>query len=263
MVRNPSCWAFIFLWFVSSCSTGQENRTVAVPETEQLVQPKPQVPTIKEKHNQGTYPTRYYVKEGTINYKYSGIQKGKEEVFFINFGMTEVKYTETTRQNPFQNREEEIRMITLMHDSSIYVVDRSTMNAQKLDNTLLYEKAAESPTLDLNEVAIKMYKERGGTYLGIDTILGLPAEHWSIPSTEAEEWRWNGIMLRTLVKSPKTYLEIIATSIDTTTAVPLSVFELPKDVNLSEGTSIKEWIDDISKPVKRRQVFNKQGELVD
>jgi hypothetical protein len=263
MALKPVCWKIIGFLFLTSCSTGQENRSVTVPDVEQLVIARPDLPTVQKKDTESTYPIRYYVNEGSISYKYAGIQKGKEDVYFTNFGMTEVKYTETTRQNPFQNRLEEIKMITLMHDSSIYVVDQSTMNAQKLDNTLLYEKAAESTKLDLNEVAIKMYKERGGSYLGIDTILGLPAEHWSIASSEVEEWRWNGIMLKTVVKSPKTYLEIVATAIDTNSIIPLSVFELPKNVNLSEGTSIKEWIEDLSKPIKRRQVFNKQGELVD
>lgn len=208
------------------------------------------------------HPKRYGVRDGKLVYHYTGMQTGEEEVYFIHHGMTEVKFTETKRDNPFIGKEEPISMITLMRDSNLYVVDRSTYNAKKIDNTLLYTTAEQSPTLDLNEVAEKMYVEQGGKLIGIDTILGLPAKHWSIPKNQSEEWRWKGILLKMRVSMEKGYIQVKATSIDTTSEVPLKKFELPKQVNLTDGMSMEEWIEDLSKPLKRRQVFNKQGELV-
>jgi hypothetical protein len=208
------------------------------------------------------FPKRYDVRDGMMTYTYSGVQTGSEKAYFIHNGMTEVKYTDIKRLNPFQGKDEEISMITLMRDSSIYVVDKTTMNAKKMDNSILFESAKKSPSLNLNEVAEEMYVAQGGEMVGIDTLLGLPAKHWKIPQTSSEEWRWKGVLLKMKVTLEEGFIAIEATDIDTASSLPEGIFDLPKEVNLSDGMSMQEWMEDLSKPIKRRQVFNKEGEQI-
>ncbi|MEX2596278.1 MAG: hypothetical protein WEC59_05045 [Salibacteraceae bacterium] len=209
--------------------------------------------------SKSNYPVRYAVKDGMIEYRYEGVQEGTEKVYFTHYGMTEIKYTHTERFNPFSNSQEKIDLVTLMRDTAIYLVDLNTKNARKMDNSLLYESAAESPNLDLNEAAESIYLKKGGLKVSTDSILGLPTDHWKIEQTNMEEWRWKGIMLKTKVELPKNIVYIEAITIDTVSPLPEGIFELPKDVNPQDGMTMKEWLELYKKPIKKRQVFNRDG----
>jgi hypothetical protein len=202
------------------------------------------------------YPVRYRVRDGKITYQYKGIQNGVEEVYFTDYGMTEIKFTNTVRENPFKDEEEKISMITLMRDSFLYVVDRTTMNARRIDNRLLFEIAERSATLDLDDAARITYRRNQGEMRGIDTVSGVPCEKWFMPHQQQQEWRWNGMMIQTLVDLNRNYIKLTAVEIDTLSPLPDGIFELPKDVNVMEGASMKEWIEDLSKPIQKRQYFN-------
>jgi len=201
-------------------------------------------------------PVRYRIKEGHVSYAYSGIQRGTEEMYFSDYGMLEIKFTETVRDNPFSGSEEKISLITFMSDSAIYVVDKTTMNARKIDNSLLFESAQESASLDLNEVAENMYRDRGGFIETQEEIAGVQCDRWYIESTKTKEWRHKGIMLNTLVDLPRNFVKVEATAIDTISALPEGIFELPENVNIQDGMSMKRWIEELSKPVERRKVFD-------
>lgn len=253
--------ATIFLLVLISCSgekTPEQTGKNVVAQTQAIAAdtntyqfPKPQ--------DKG-YPVRYRVKDGKITYQYKGIQTGVEEVYFTDYGMTEIKFTNTERENPFKEGTEKINMITLMRDTFIYVVDRATMNARRIDNKVLFEIAARSPTLDLDEAARITYEMNIGEMLGIDTVIGLPCEKWNMPHQKQQEWRWNGMMIKTLVDLNRNYLSLVATEIDTLSPLPDGIFELPKNVNVMEGASLKEWIEDLSKPIAKRQYFNKPSD---
>lgn len=205
------------------------------------------------------YPVRYRVREGKITYQYKGLQNGVEEVYFTDYGMTEIKFTNTVRDNPFKKAEEKISMITLMRDSFLYVVDQSTMNARRIDNRVLFEIAERSPTLDLDDAARITYRRNQGEMRGIDTVSGLPCEKWYMPHQQQQEWRWKGLMIQTLVDLNRNYLKLTAVEIDTLSPLPEGIFELPKNVNVMEGASMKEWIEDLSKPIEKRQYFDRTG----
>lgn len=202
------------------------------------------------------YPIRYGVKQGKITYQLKGLQEGSEEVYFTDYGMVEIKFTSTKRENPFKKEMEVINLITLMRDSLIFVVDRSTMNARSIDNALLYKTAERSATLDLNEAAEMMYLEKGGELVRIDTILGLPARYWKVEALQSKEWRWKGILLKTQVRVGRQTMNMEAVSIDTITPIPDNIFHLPEEVNVQEGMSMEEWIEALGKPIKKRQYFN-------
>ncbi|NCG28919.1 MAG: hypothetical protein GWP27_00465 [Bacteroidetes bacterium] len=202
------------------------------------------------------YPIRYGVKEGKLMYQYRGLQTGSEEVYFTDYGMVEIKFTSTTRENLFKEEREIINLITLMRDSMIFVVDRSTMNARSIDNSLLYSTALKSPSLDLNEAAEMMYLEKGGQLVRIDTILDLPTRFWNIEALQSKEWRWKGILMKTQVQVGRETMTLEALSIDTISPLPEGIFDLPSDVNIQEGMSVEEWIEALGKPIKKRQYFN-------
>lgn len=244
-----------------SCSEGIKDNSSVNSDIEIATSDTPITASLDNHEKTNTaqnrgFPVRYRVKQGKIIYQYKGIQNGKEEVYFTNYGMTEIKFTHTTRENPFKKDLEHIDMITLMRDSFIYVVDLSTMNARRIDNSILFEIAKRSPTLDLDEAAQITYRMNGGEMRGIDTIIGLPCEKWFMPAQKQQEWRWNGIMLQTFIDLNRDYVRLTAIELDTLSSLPEGIFELPKNVNVQEGTSLKEWIEDLSKPIEKRQYYN-------
>jgi len=238
--------------FHFSCSNQQESesfQTSGAPIEVTQAETDPPIDSVRK-------PVRYKVKEGHISYTYDGIQRGTEEVYFADYGMVEIKFTETVRDNPFSASEEKISLITYMKDSAIFVVDLSTMNARKIDNTLLFESAEESATRDLNEVAESMYLDRGGFIEGKEAIAGVPCDRWFIESTKTREWRHKGMMMKTMIELPRNFVKVEAIAIDTISDLPENIFELPENVSIQDGMSMKQWIEELSKPVERRQVFD-------
>ncbi len=258
MARN-GWWLILAPFFLVACessysdsSTAQESPTLA-ENTSPALTSEPQVVVNRD------YPVRYEVKDGHIRYRYSGLQEGFEDVYFTQYGMVEIKFTKTKRPNPFKKADELIDLTTLMHDSAIYVVDNLTKNARRLDNALLYETALQSPSLDLNEVAEDMFRARGGSIVDTQTIAGVPAEKWVIKEANSQEWRWKGILMKTIVDLPRNMVKVEAIEIDTVSPLPEGIFDLPTDVNVQEGTSMKQWMEDLSKPIERKQYFDLQG----
>ena len=235
-----------------------------VPESASLEKSEPSQ-TIRQKVLNSitrSKPVRYGIKEGHVSYIYSGIQRGTEEMYFSDYGMLEIKFTETVRDNPFSGSEEKISLVTFMKDSAIYVVDKTTMNARKIDNTLLFESAQESASLDLNEVAENMYRDRGGFIETQEEIAGVQCDRWYIETTKTKEWRHKGIMLNTLVDLPRNFVKVEASAVDTVSTLPEGIFELPENVNIQDGMSMRQWIEELSKPVERRKVFDIRNQKI-
>jgi len=252
MRLSPLVIAFAVL--LTACTNESGNQTAQRTEVG-AVDEQPTLATSERLHN----PVRYKVKDGHISYIYKGLQEGTEEVYFTDYGMVEIKFTKTVRTNPFQegeSKDEHIDLTTLMRDSAIYVVDNLTMNARRLDNTLLYESALQSPNLDLNEVAEEVYRSRGGIIVDTQNIAGMPAEKWLIRQANSTEWRWKGIMLKTMVELPRALVQVEAVKIDTTSPLPEGIFDLPKEVNVQEGTSMKKWMEELAKPIERKKLFD-------
>lgn len=240
---------------VSCSAQKEEKQPIEVASTEKTEQgnehesvPNPISPRSK--------PIRYKVEKGHISYTYDGIQRGTEEVYFSDFGMLEIKFTETVRDNPFSNSEEKISLITLIKDSAIYIVDNSTMNARKIDNALLFESAQESPSLDLDEVAQSIYSENGGFVEKKELIAGVQCDRWFIENAKTREWRHKGIMMKTIIDMPRNYVKVEATAIDTLSDLPEGIFDLPKNVNIQDGMSMNQWVEELNKPVERKRVFD-------
>lgn len=245
MHKNPILFVSVLL-ACFACNQVDESRTNTKSETELALKATATKPQ----------PTRYKVKDGKITYIYKGVQRGTEEVYFKDFGMTEIKFTETQRDNPFQGKVEQIRLITLMRDSLIYVIDRNTNNGRAIDNSLLYETAQQSATLDLDEVAVQMFKEKNGSIVGTDTIAGKLSTHWNVKDANLHEWRWNGIMMKTIIQIPRNVVHIEAISVDTVTSVPEDIFKIPNNAVLGEFMTVKDWIEQVTKPIERRKRFN-------
>jgi len=259
MARN-SWWLILAPFFLVACTSTTSEESPSTEKAPSLaVNPNQHLITEPPVVVNRDFPVRYEVKDGHIRYRYSGLQEGYEDVYFTQYGMVEIKFTKTKRPNPFKKADEFIDLTTLMRDSAIYVVDNLTKNARRLDNVLLYETALQSPSLDLNEVAEDMFRARGGSIVDTQTIAGVPAEKWVIKEANSQEWRWKGILMKTIVELPRNMVKVEAIEIDTVSPLPEGIFDLPTDVNVQEGTSMKQWMEDLSKPIERKQYFDLQG----
>ena len=84
----------------------------------------------------------------------------------------------------------------------------------------------------------------------------MECDRWLIESTKTREWRHRGIMLKTDIELPRNFVKVEATAIDTVSSLPENIFDLPENVNIQDGMSMKQWIEELSKPVERRKVFD-------
>ena len=65
-----------------------------------------------------------------------------------------------------------------------------------------------------------------------------------------------GHMLKTMVELPRALVQVEAVKIDTTSPLPEGIFDLPKEVNVQEGTSMKKWMEELAKPIERKKLFD-------
>ena len=63
-------------------------------------------------------------------------------------------------------------------------------------------------------------------------------------------------MMKTMIQLPRNYVKIEATEVDTSSALPENIIQLPTEVNLMEGMSMKQWMEDLSKPIQHKNVVD-------
>ncbi len=175
---------------------------------------------------------RYGIESGIVEYKMSGSQTGTETLQFDNYGMREVKHTNTTME--VMGYKTETSTISLFDGEWHYSWDPKTKQGTKMSEKMLFEMAEKYKTKDFKEIGEKMMESMGAKKLANETFLGKDCEVWEVEMANTKTWNWNGVTLKTETSMMGITINSEATSIQDDVSIPEDKFAVPTDVTFTE-----------------------------
>lgn len=174
---------------------------------------------------------RYKVKSGIIELQVSGMQQGKETIYFDDWGLLEAKYTHTVLS--IMGMKQETNTLTLIAGDSTYSIDLNTKTGTKMETPFMSELSKNAKTDDLTDVGKKMMQQMGGKKTGMEKIAGKRCEVWEIKSMGSKTWIWNGVSLKTEVNFGGMKMSSEAKSAKFNVPIPPEKVKMPAGVTIS------------------------------
>ncbi len=98
----------------------------------------------------------------------------------------------------------------------------------------LYEKYKNN-----DDATAALLKEAGGKLIGKEKFMEKECDIWDMTQQNSKNWLWKGLILKSVMSTPFGELIFEATKINLNTAIPDSVFEIPKNVEFKIATPKK------------------------
>lgn len=176
---------------------------------------------------------RYLVKSGIIEYKYEGSMKGKETLYFDDYGTKEVKFTES--EMTMMGMTQKTNAITIMDKDWVYSINLDTKTGTKMKNPAkeIFE-SLKNDEKKIQKFGEEMMIQFGGKRIGNEKVLGKDCEVWEIAQFGTKSYVWNYIPLKSTTEMMGMKINIIATKIDTEAKIPADKFKIPAGIKLQE-----------------------------
>ncbi len=184
----------------------------------------------------------YNVKEGQIEYRLSGLQKGTVKLYFTEYGNKTRRETDTKME--MGGITQETKTVVLTDGPWIYTLDPTTNEWTKRKNPMFESFAGDGINSGKN-----FMEAMGGTETGKDEVLGHRCKIWKAKQLMTETCvtsDWFALW----TKSGMPGMEIVETAIDIKIGpVPAGITSLPA------GTQVVEGAD----PMQALRQFQQQG----
>lgn len=170
---------------------------------------------------------RYPLDFGTIQYKVEGKDvSGTATTYFDRKGWRSKDVKDLTISRYGLKTVE--AKTELIDGDYIYQVNNTNSTGKQSSNnkwsTLLRYKS-------FDESSKAIYESQGAVLAGADTILNIPCNKWTYTNgTTSAFWEWKGLVLKTHKKMPGLEYTIQAISIDSTTVLKESIFDLADNI---------------------------------
>lgn len=174
----------------------------------------------------------YPFKNAVIEYTYQGNTTGTQQLYIDNYGWLQCKIEQTTNKAFGQKTETNKAEIT--KDFDIYSWDLKTKEGTKLRNTLAQD-LMNDPNFDPEEFGRKTMESLGFEKKGTETINGKVCEVWKGLAGSSTIWMWNSLAMKSEIKMLGTKTIWTATTIKIDEGVPAGKFNIPSDINFSDG----------------------------
>jgi len=174
----------------------------------------------------------YPFKTAVIEYTYEGNTTGTQNLYIDNYGWLQCKI-EQTASKAF-GQKSEVNSAEITKDFDIYHWDLKTKTGTKMHNTLA-EDLMNDPNFDPEEFGKKTMESLGFEKKGTETINGKVCEVWKGLAGSSTIWMWNSLALKSEIKMLGTKTIWTATTIKIDEGVPAGKFNIPSDVNFSDG----------------------------
>ncbi len=174
----------------------------------------------------------YPFKSAVIEYTYEGNTTGTQNLYIDNYGWLQCK-TEQTAAKAFGQRSE-VNSAEITKDFDIYHWDLKTKTGTKMRNTLAQD-LMNDPNFDPEEFGKSTMESLGFEKKGTETINGKVCEVWKGLAGSSTIWMWNSLALKSEIKMLGTKTIWTATTIKIDEGVPAGKFNIPSDVNFSDG----------------------------
>lgn len=175
-------------------------------------------------------PKRYGEESGIITYEYTGMQTGKETIYFDQWGMREAKYTQASSKisGVTQKKDE----VAIIDNDWVYTADLIKKTGVKTKNQMLKQLVANANTTDMAELGKKMLTTMGGKKTGTEEIAGKTCEIWEVASTKI--WIWKSITLKTETNIMGLSYTMVAKEVKTGVNIPADKFKAPEGVDYKD-----------------------------
>ena len=174
----------------------------------------------------------YPYKTAVIEYTYEGNTTGTQKLYIDNYGWLQCKIEQTV--NKAFGQKTEVNKAEVTKDFDIYSWDLKTKTGTKVRNTLA-ENLMNDPNFDPEEFGKKTMEQLGFEKKGTETINGKVCEIWKGLAGSSTIWMWNSLAMKTEIKMLGTKTTWTATSVKINEGVPSGQFNLPSDVNFTDG----------------------------
>ncbi len=175
---------------------------------------------------------RYALRSGIIEYKMTGLQEGKEILYFDKWGMREAKYTQTTLKIAGVNQKTD--KMEIIDGEFIYIVDRINNTGTKGKNPVYEQIIENANSKDLGKLGMKILEDMGGERIGEGEIAGKTCDIWELKSAQTKMWVWKNIPLKIEVDLPGMNYSSEAISLQADVSVPEDKFEIPADIEYQD-----------------------------
>jgi hypothetical protein len=174
----------------------------------------------------------YPFKTAVIEYTYEGNTTGTQNLYIDNYGWLQCKI-EQTASKAF-GQKSEVNSAEITKDFDIYHWDLKTKTGTKMRNTLA-EDLMNDPNFDPEEFGKKTMESLGFEKKGTETINGKVCEVWKGLAGSSTIWMWNSLAMKSEIKMLGTKTIWTATTIKIDEGVPSGKFNIPSDVEFSDG----------------------------
>ena len=174
----------------------------------------------------------YPYKTAVIEYTYEGNTTGTQKLYIDNYGWLQCKIEQTV--NKAFGQKTEVNKAEVTKDFDIYSWDLKNKTGTKVRNTLA-ENLMNDPNFDPEEFGKKTMEQLGFEKKGTETINGKVCEIWKGLAGSSTIWMWNSLAMKTEIKMLGTKTTWTATSVKINEGVPSGQFNLPSDVNFTDG----------------------------
>lgn len=186
---------------------------------------------------------RYGIESGMVEYEYSGSQKGKETLYFTDWGWKEARYNET--EMSVMGISNKLSTVAMIDGEWIYNYDRIAKKGTKMRNSLL-DGLTEEQKKDLAQVGMEMMKKMGAKKVGTEDVAGKTCDVWEAATLGTKIWIWQNIVMKTTVKMAGIEYTSIAVKLEENADVESKIL-FPDGVDRETFTDMSNVLDKVNK----------------
>ncbi|MGB9702255.1 MAG: hypothetical protein ACPL1A_05945 [Candidatus Kapaibacteriota bacterium] len=197
---------------------------------------------------------KYQVKSGIVEYSISGIQTGKQTLYFDNWGLLSAEYTQAT--TTFMGMTVPTNTLSLTTQEWTYNIDLDKKEGTKIANKEIEELMKSLQGKDLEEIGRKMLEKLNAKKIGNETFLGKNCEVWEIQKLSSKVWLYKYIPLKTISNIMGT-ITIEATKFEENVSIPADKLKVPSGIKITEQKFTdeeKQNMEEIMKMMQNGQI---------
>lgn len=174
-------------------------------------------------------PHIYGMEHAVIEYEISGAVKGKQTLYFDQWGMRQARHkvAETQRWGTTSS-------VTLNLGADILIYDPNKNLGQKKEDKVLKQLLADFKPEDVKLLSIAALELSSGKKIKDETLLDRPCEVWETTAPKTRSWVCEGMLLKTEEETPEGVVIFTAVSVDPTAPIEENLFLIPQEIRFIE-----------------------------
>lgn len=180
-----------------------------------------------ETKEKAIYPKKKYtVESGVIEFVIKGDLKGRQTIYFDNWGVNETQIQE------YYVDGDTSRTTTIYNDKKSFIINHNSKTGIKTANPFINILNLNKSDEELLSHGKEMMEKNGGKIVGTKIIAGLECNEWELLGIRT--WVWQTFTLKTLGNITGINMDIEATEFKQNVTLPENIFEIPEDIEIKD-----------------------------